>query len=64
MHHKFITIKKSKKIKVGDKIKLDDYGTLRTYTLVKKKYDGSFNLQSAGTISFDASIEFINKNKK
>jgi hypothetical protein len=51
-------------MKVGDKIKLDDYGTLRTYTLVKKNYDGSFNLQAAGTICFDGSIEFINKNKK
>jgi hypothetical protein len=64
LHHQIITIKKSKIMKVGDKIKLEDYGTLRTYTLVKKNYDGSFNLQASGTISFDASIEFINENKK
>jgi len=55
-------VNKESDLKVGDKVKLDDYGKVREYKLIKKKYNGEFNLQSPGVINFDASPEWIIKN--
>ncbi len=53
---------KNTNLKVGSIVKINDFGIVKSYTLVKQNTNGDFNLQAAGTISFDASVKWINEN--
>lgn len=60
---KKVIFEDGKKLKVGDKVKLDDFGKIKTYTLKKQNSKGEFNLEAPGTICFDVSEDWINKNR-
>lgn len=44
-------------------VKLDDFGTIRDYRIVKILPNGDLALQSAGVACFTASVEWVNANK-
>ena len=48
---------------VGMTVKLDDFGTVREYRIVKSLYSGELQLQSAGVIGFTATPEWLDANK-
>ena len=60
-----------REFKIGDKIKLDDNGKVRVYTITKpgmrkgneRPKEDEFYLTSPGTIGFDATADWIRKNQ-
>lgn len=63
-------VKGGEGFKIGDKVKLDDDGKVREYTITKpgmrasneRLVEGDVYLTAPGTIGFDASVDWVKKN--